>query len=111
MLGWSILAEDVVQGSQIEVHLPSVLGLERPHLQFNRHETAQPEVVEEEVQPVLLSADFQAVLAPNQGEADAKLKKEVSEVAQEGRFKIPFFDFGAQCEEIEMIGVLQEFRR
>ena len=64
--GWLVggVAELVIDGGAVEVHLAGVFRLEVALLQFDDNEAAKLEVVEEQVEVEIPVADFQAILRP-----------------------------------------------
>jgi hypothetical protein len=54
-----------------------VLGLEGRGLEFDDHIAVQERVVEEQVDPELVTAHVEPVLAPQEGEAAPELQEEV----------------------------------
>jgi hypothetical protein len=58
------VTELIIDGEEVEIHLAGELGLEVFHLEFKNDEAAQPQVIEEQAHVVVLSTDFQRILAP-----------------------------------------------
>src|SRR5437667_12330321 len=67
------MAEHVIDGGEVEVHLAGVLRLERRHLEINDHEASKLEVVEKQIEVEVLSADVERYLATHKGEPYAEL--------------------------------------
>jgi len=63
--GWVVvgMTQPVVHGGEVEVHFAGELGLELLDLQINDNVAAQPQVVKEQVEVVVLPGDFQRILA------------------------------------------------
>ena len=72
--------EKIVHRGEIEVHLAGVLGLERAAFQIDHHKAAETKVVEEEIDFVVFSRDFERILATNERKPDPQLKKETPKV-------------------------------
>jgi hypothetical protein len=68
------MSELVVDRGEIEVHLAGKLRLEFLNLKFDDNEAAQPEVVEEQVQIIVLAADLKVILTADEGEALSKFQ-------------------------------------
>src|SRR5437899_3084621 len=79
---WLIVrvADQVIDGGKIELHLACKLRLEVFDLQLNDHETPQAEVVEKKIQIVILPAYLKMILASDKGEPFAELEDQVSKV-------------------------------
>src|SRR5258706_7957189 len=65
-------------------------------------------MIEEKVDRVILPADLQAILPPDEGEPDAELHEELFQLVDQRAFEIAFPGLGAEPEKIEVIGVFQE---
>lgn len=63
------VAHEVVHGGAIEIHFTGILGLELAFLEVDDDEAAEVEVVEEKIEVKIAVADFQMILAANEGEA------------------------------------------
>lgn len=68
-------------------------------------------MVEEQIDFELLSADLKRVLTADEGEPDAQLEQELSDVLKETGLEMPFVRFGRECQEIEVVRVLKELLR
>jgi len=68
--GWLVvrMTEQVINGGQVEVHLPGILRLEGGHLKIDHNVCPELEVVEEKVDVEILPADFEMYLLPDEGE-------------------------------------------
>ncbi len=66
----------VVHGGEIEIHFPGEFGLEGFHLEIDHDIAAKAQVIEEEIDIVILSPDFEMDLTPDQREADAQFEQE-----------------------------------
>ena len=80
LIAW--MFEKIVHRGEIEVHLAGVLGLERAAFQIDHHKAAETKVVEEEIDFVVFSRDFERILATNERKPDPQLKKETPKVRQ-----------------------------
>ena len=65
-------------------------------------------MVEEKVDEELVAADFEPVLAADEGEARAELQEEPGHIANQALFDVAFMRLGAEAEEIEVVWVLQD---
>jgi hypothetical protein len=81
--------------------LAGVLRLEGSHLQIIDDEAAQPKMIEEEVEIEVLSADFQVILAADEGKADPEFQEKLAKVIQKPSLQIPFLRLVRQRQEIE----------
>lgn len=104
------MAQEVVHGREVEVHLAGVLGPEVGHLQVDHDEAAQAQVVEEEVEVEVLAAHLQVVLAADKGEAHPQLEHEVLEVRDEPALEVALVGLWAEAQEVEAVGVLHQVR-
>jgi len=102
------VAKLVVSRRQIEVHLAGELGLELLDFEVDHHEAAQAEMVEEEVDVVILTGHLEVVLAADKGEALSKLEDQGADVFQQAAFKLALRHLGAECQEVEAVGVFDE---
>ena len=84
------MAQDIVNGGQVEIHFPGVLGLEARHLEIDDAEASKLQVVEEQVELEIFSPDFEWNLAADEGEADTQFDQELAEVHQESLLQIAF---------------------
>jgi hypothetical protein len=84
------MAQDIVNGGQVEVHFPGVLGLEARHLEIDDAEASKLQVVEEQVELEIFSPDFERNLAAHKGEADSQFDQELAEVHQEALLQVAF---------------------
>jgi hypothetical protein len=65
-------------------------------------------MVEEQIQVIVLAADFKVVLAADEREAFAEFEDKRAEMVDQTTFKIALQDIRAKRQEIEGIGVLEE---
>jgi hypothetical protein len=72
----------IIHGRQIKIHLPGKFGLERLHLKINHDIAAEPEVIKQEINLVILAADFKMDLTPHKREANTKFEQEFLDVVQ-----------------------------
>lgn len=108
--GWLIVrvAEQVVHSREIEIHLAGVLGFEGLGLQVDHDKAAQTKMIEQQVDIVVLAAHFQGNLLADKGEARAQLQQELADVVEQGPLQLPLGCFGAEGEEVEVVGVLDD---
>jgi len=102
------MAEKVVDGGEVEVHLAGVLRLERRRLQVNNHEASELQVVEEQVQPEVLSTHLKRHLAPDKGEPYAEFDEKLTQVFEKAPFEVALLRFRSEGEEIEVVGIFDE---
>src|SRR5262249_37349098 len=102
------VAEQVVHRGQVKVHLAGVLRLERAALEVNDHEAAQAEVVEQQVQGKVLTADFQVILLADKRAPDTQLQEELAEVLDQPLLHHGLLGGVGQGEEVERVGVLED---
>jgi hypothetical protein len=72
------MAEHVINGGEVEVHLPRILRLERRHLQIDDNEASELQVVEEEIDLEVLASNFKRNLAADKSESDAELDEKLA---------------------------------
>jgi hypothetical protein len=104
----SRVSQEIVDGRQVEVHFASVFGFERRHLQIDHHETPQLEMVKEQIDPELLAADLDWVLAADEREAHAQLQQKFPDLLNESGFELPFPSLLRECQEIEVVGIFEK---
>ncbi|UEC43821.1 MAG: hypothetical protein METHAR1v1_1730002 [Methanothrix sp.] len=100
--------DQVVDRRQVEVQLADLLRGELADLQLDDHVAAEPEVVEEEIDPEVLTAHLQGMLTPDEGEPDPKLDEKVAEVRQQRSVKVALRCPLSQAQEVEVVGVLED---
>ena len=93
------MAQLLVHGRQVKVHLAGELWFEVLDLQLDHHETAQPHVIEEEVEIIVLPAD--------EGEALAEFQNERAQMLDETAFEIALQHLGTKRKEVERIRVFE----
>ena len=74
----------------VHLHLPEVLMRQRPDLQVDEHERSGEPVVENQVDPVVLAVERDALLAGHECKPLAEFEKELAELVDKGLFKIRF---------------------
>lgn len=67
----------------------------------------QLQVIDEQIEEELLGADFQALLAPHEGEALPQFRHEAGQVLEQGVLHLALPGLIPMVQEIEDIGVLQ----
>jgi hypothetical protein len=65
-------------------------------------------VVEKQIEPEILSADFERNLAPDKSEAGAELDEKLTQMFQESSFQIALLRCRGEGQEIEVVRVLNE---
>jgi len=78
------LAESIVHGREIEVHLAREFRLKGLHLQINHHIAPQSEMIEQKVEIIILAADLQVILPANKRKANAQFKQEFLDMVKQG---------------------------
>src|SRR5579863_3923852 len=96
-----------IDGGQVEVHLPGVLGLELAGLELDDDEAAEPQMEEEQVDVEVIAPNFEVHLAAHEREADAELEEKVAHVLEQPLLEVPLLRVGAQREEVEYVGILR----
>jgi hypothetical protein len=81
------VSQQIIDGRKVEVHLPRVLGLERPHLDVDDEKASKLQVIKEEIDSIVFAADFKRVLTADECEPVAELEKCLAEVRE--RFALP----------------------
>lgn len=84
------VAQQIIYGGKLEVHLAGVLRLERAPFEVEDHVAAELEVIEEQVDPVFLAGDFQRDLAAYECEAQAEFKDKFLNVADKTGLQFAF---------------------
>src|SRR5262249_60680869 len=84
------MAHLVVDGGEVEGHLPRELGLEGDRLQVDHHVAAELQVVEEEIEVEVLAPDVEVNLPADEGEADAELDEKLLDMVDEGLLHLAF---------------------
>ena len=76
------MAEQVVDGSEVEIHLAGKLRLECFRLQIDDDKAAQLQVIEEKIDEEITSAHFQSILTGDEGKANTQFQQEISQMRQ-----------------------------
>ena len=76
--------------SQIQFHLPLVLGFKAALLQLDDDQALQLAVVEEEIDIEVISVELDALLPRNKGKASTELQQEALEFPQYGVLEVAF---------------------
>lgn len=103
-----LVSEQVIDSREIEVHLAGVFGLECGHLQVNHHKAPPLQVIEQEVEPKVLSGDLQRHLAPDKRKANSKFDKELLQVDEQLTLEIALLRRFREREEVEIVRVFDE---
>jgi hypothetical protein len=98
-----------IHGTEVEIELACVLGLEGLGFEFDDDVALQPGVVEEEIEEELVASDDELELAAHEGETGSKFQKETSDVTDESVFDIAFVSLVAKSKEVEVVGVFEDF--
>jgi len=77
------MAQQVVDGRQVEVHLAGVLELEVVDLEVDDDEAPQAQVIEEKIEIEVLVADLEVILAADKGEAPAEFEEECAQAVEQ----------------------------
>lgn len=65
-------------------------------------------MVEEKIDPEILTANFERNLAADEGKANTKLDEKLAEVGKEPSLKVAFLRFLRKRQEVEVVEVLDE---
>jgi hypothetical protein len=68
-------------------------------------------VIEEEIEVVVLTGDFEMILAADEREPLAELEDQRAQMFDQPSLKIPLQHFGSERQEIEAIGVFENLLR
>jgi hypothetical protein len=74
-------------------------------LQVDDDQAAQPAVEQQQVHPVPLAADADALLAGDEGEARPQFQQELLQVTDQGLFQVSLAVLVLEVEELEQVGV------
>ena len=66
------MLHQVIQRGEIEIHLAGIFRFEFGHLQLDHHVTAQPQVVEKQIDTVVLVLYGQGILTADKGKGTRK---------------------------------------
>ena len=99
-------AHAIVQGREVKLHLPHVLGQEVADFQFQRDQALQSPMVQQQVKEVLPVVDLQAVLAPHECKHATHGAEEDLDLSNQRPLQFPFGVLLAEFQEIERIFVL-----
>src|SRR5260370_20240700 len=102
------MAEHVIDGGEVEIHLSRVLRLERRHLEVNHHEASKLQVVEQQIELKVLSADLKQHLVPDKSKPQAEFDEKLTQVREKTPFEGALLCFRCDSKEIEVVGVLDE---
>ena len=97
-----------VERLKIEGELAQVLRIKAHRLQFERHQTLQVTMVEEQIEFKILIAHLYADLFANKGEAVAEFHEEFAQIAQQAGLQIGLAVTLGQVKEIEQVAVLED---
>ena len=101
------MPELVIDGREIEIHLPGEFGLEVLDLEFDHHETAQPQMIEEKIEIVVLVGDLEMILAADEREALAKLEDQCAQMLDQSLLQVALQHLRPQRQEIEAVRVFE----
>jgi len=101
------MAHLVVDGGEVEGHLPGELGLEGHRLQVDHHVAAELQVVEEEIDVEVLAPDVEVNLPADEGEAYTELEEKLLDVVDEGLLHLAFPCIVGDREEVEEVRILE----
>ena len=74
------------------MNLPGILGFEVTFFEIHDDETAEVKVEEKEVEVKLAVADFEPVLATDEGEAAPEFEQELLDVGKQAGLKLPLVE-------------------
>lgn len=81
------MAQQIVHRCQVKVHLTRELRHKLRHLQVYDHKAAQAQVIEQQINLIVLAADFQMILTAYEGKACSHFQQETLQMRQQ-----PFFE-------------------
>src|SRR5205823_4539349 len=90
------------------IHLPDIRGLEHSHFEIDDDETAEFQMIEEQIELEFFAADFQGVLAADERETHAEIQQKLADVFKEPGLKIFFVRFGGEGQEIKVVRMFQK---
>jgi len=103
--------QQIVDGVDVEAQRAQVSRFDPAGLQLEHDKTAQPEMKKQQIDEELLLPHRQPVLPAHEREPVAKLGEEVRHPRDEGVFQLPLGVSGVQCQEVQVVGVLDDFPR
>ena len=65
-------------------------------------------MVKKQVEAKLLAADFEWILAADEGKSHAKLQQKIADVLDESAFELTLLDLSCEGEEVEVVRVLND---
>lgn len=102
------MPEHVIDGGEVEVHLPGILWLEGRHLQIDDDEASKLQMVKKQIQLEILSSNFKRNLATDKGEAGSELNKELAQVLQQSPLQVALLGCGGEGQKIEVVRILDK---
>ena len=96
------MAQQVVDGGKVKIHLAGILRLERRHLQIDDDKAPKLQVVEEKIELKIVSSDFERHLGTDECEADAELDEELAQMPEEPSFEIAFLGVVGERQKVEV---------
>ena len=106
--GIARVAELGVHRRAVEIHFAGILRLEVALFQIHDDEAAEMQMVEKEVEVKLAVADFEAVLAADEGEAATEFEQEFLDVGDEAGLQFALLEGLGEGEEVEEVRVLEQ---
>jgi hypothetical protein len=78
---------------------------------IDHNKASKLEVIEKQIEPKILPANFERNLAPNESEAGAELDEKLTQMFQEPSLQIALLCCSGEGQEIEVVRVLDELLR
>src|SRR5882672_8038467 len=98
------LAVIAVEGFEIELQFPQILGLEAVHLQLNGHQTVELPMKQQEVDDEISTPDLHRIFRSDETEVVPEFDKKVLQPHQQGAMQIVFGMGHRQVEKLDKIG-------
>lgn len=94
-------------GRKIHIHRADETRIEGDGLELHHHETAQFQMVEEQIQVEVVARKFEMDLPVDEGEAGAEFQQKALNVVYEGLFDFPLPTRIGRAEKVKQVGVLE----
>ncbi|MCW3062242.1 MAG: hypothetical protein JWQ02_4063 [Capsulimonas sp.] len=102
------MAEKIVHGGEVEVHLAGVLRQKLAALELDHHVAAQFDVIKEQVQVVIVLRDLQVILTAQKREPRPKLQQELPDLFDQPLLDLPLGGALRDGEEVEIVGIFEQ---
>lgn len=101
------MPHEIIDGREIVVHFPGILGRELSHLQVNDNEASELQMIEQQIEVIVFVSDGQRHLSSDKGEPGSEFQQELLDVIDQSAFQLPFDRILLQGEEVEQVGIFQ----